>query len=169
MLAGPAFSFRPSSKTQITVGQGDATGVEIPQLWVLFGRVVVEGGCPLPMAQRPMEIFSFTGPPVAAAGFDVEVCGERPSPASWAFPVDRSPLSVRPRADGLFSFDLFGSGSRPDLFIREGKVHIVGLPECYSVKSISYGDVDLLQGSLKVDGLPAAEIVITLSARNHVT
>ena len=118
----------------------------------------------MPIAQRALEVFSFTGPPSAAAGFNVELRGERPSPSSWAFLINRSPFSVRPRADGLFSFDQFGSGSLPDLFIRDGKVHVVGLPEGYRVKSISYGDVDLLQGSMTVDGLPTAEIVVTLSA-----
>jgi hypothetical protein len=157
IVNGGDFAYRIVDPIRVIVTDSDVIGVELPPPTTVFGRVIVEGGYHLPNAQPPSKVFSFIGPMHDAADLHVELRSEQPSNTSWAFPTDHFVERVRPRSDGLFSFDFWGT-----LPGKDATIHVSGLPYGSSVKSISYGAVDLLKAPLKLDGALKSEILITL-------
>ena len=107
---------------------------------VVTGHLSVEGGTPAPS--------SFTLPLMAGGG--------APTPAlpTSALPANRS-LIIRPQIDGSF---------RVQLPPGEYRVGAPGrLPPGYTLRSIVYGGVDLLQNPLKISLDDSAELLINLA------
>jgi len=114
-----------------------------PSAGMVTGRVSVEGG-----GQAPS---SFTLPLMA-------VGGETPAPR----PAGANPtLTIRVQIDGTFRTQ-----------VRAGEYRLgtpVGLPPGYTLQSIVYGGVDLLQNPLKIPSNGAAELLINLSVNGAST
>jgi hypothetical protein len=104
---------------------------------VVNGRLSVEGGAPAPS--------SFTLPLLSGGGTSTP-----------ALPLNGSrSITIRPQIDGTF---------RVQLPPGEYRVGAPGrLPPGYTLKSIVYGEGDLLQGPLKISSDDSAELVINLA------
>jgi hypothetical protein len=123
----------------IAVNGHDVDDLSVRVSPVILGRVVVDDGSALPLQVR-----------------------DDPSKASALVRIHAEPmiageaLSARPRADGAFLWPALTG---------EYQVAATLLPFGYSIKSISYGSVDLSNNVLKIDAkAPLAELRVTLTA-----
>jgi hypothetical protein len=122
--------------TSIYVGRTDVDGIQIviPATKCLPGRAVVEGDGPIPNLN-----FSLAELPGNAAASNV------------------STASVSPLADGKFG-----------VLLPEGERRVTlrpnSLPSGYSLKSFTYGSVDLLRDPLRVSSADSSSLLLTFAA-----
>jgi hypothetical protein len=141
----------------IFVGDRDITGLLLTGPHLIMGRVVIEGGGRLPLSPNNPR------PETAILG-NIEI----------------RPLSAPVPTNGRGASPFLSSGVRVDhtfvVAAPSGEYRITAtFPASFSVRSMTYGSVNLLQDSLKLGGPAAAEMVITLtqapgfSVRGRVT
>jgi len=120
----------------IVVATRDLTGLEIsvPRQKEVIGRIVLEGSGPMPRLAVPMNIVGFS-------------TGGGTGPTLF--------MNINPQPDGTFRVTL-QEGER-----RIGQ--ITGLPQGYSVKAMTYGNVDVLSTPMKVAPGDTAELRVTVS------
>jgi hypothetical protein len=121
------------------VGDRDVTGLQLSGPDIVMGRVMIEGGGRLPLS----------------------ALNPRPELATLGN------IQIRP-AGGRGSSSFLTSGVRVDhsfvVAVPSGEYNIAAtFPANFSVRSITYGNVNLLQGPLKVSGASSTEIVVTLA------
>ena len=119
----------------INVGSKELTGFEInvPRRKEIAGRVVLEGSGPMPRFSVPMNT---VGPALEGPG-------------------GLSMITINPQTDGAFRVSI-QEGER-----RAGPVG--GLPPGYTVKSMTYGTIDLLSAPIKIAVNDDDELRITVT------
>jgi hypothetical protein len=133
-------SDNPYPAQAVFVGDRDITGFLLSGPVIVMGRVEIEGGGRVPVS--PLNLL----PETASVGN----------------------IEIRPGAAAATGSALMSGRVRPD------HTFVVGVPpgeyrlsprfaSDYSVRSISYGGINLLQDSLKVSGPSTNEIVVTLA------
>jgi hypothetical protein len=123
-----------SASRNFTTGGQDITGIEVKVPVAARGRVVMEDGTPLPPPSMSIENAYSPG----ATG------GSRTAPITQRYSEIKS--------DGTFSVNVVQG---------EQRISIVNLPPGFSVRSITYGSVDVMANPLRV-AVPLSEIVVTL-------
>jgi hypothetical protein len=124
----------PAAVRTIVVENADVTGIEVPGPLMISGRVVIEGEGSLPINQND--------PASQMSGLLFNARGSVGGAVGVVW------------ADGTFAIPVVSG--------RDYRISFSRVPAGYQVKSMSYGNVDLLKESIRIDRPVSQEIQVTL-------